>query len=580
MIRLSCWLTVVVASCAVLSADAAEPQWIWNTKDAATRASAGQCFFRKSFKLEGPQSGEIEITCDNAFDLYVNGRAVGSGNNFKERTRFNIGGLLAPGENLIAVSATNAGEDPAGLMVKATIRTWGKPVEIVSDASWLCGTTGSGRWFRPDFNPKGWKSAFALGAYGKTAPWGAAGQVVEAKLSIPAGERSHEKGLFELRDGDRVVLLGGTFIERLQNDGYLETALTAALPHKNITYRNLGWSGDTVWGDSRAVFGNRADGFKRLVSDVQLCQPTVLIICYGQNEAFAGEPGLPAFRDGLNDLLDALEPTGARILLVGPPPRFDMGPPLPDPTKYNQDLQKYTDVIQAAAGSRGHSFFDLAPEFDRLVEAARRQGAESVVGQAITDNGTHFNFAGNRFVGEILREKVLGIALPRISIDIDLKSGALNATGTTVTTLKIADDRISFVAFDRCPTEESYDTVLQGSGLRLRHAEKGAYELLINGQLARLVPHEDAEHTWDFYNGAAIKQSLKLRQVINEKNKLFFHRYRPQNETYLFLFRKHEQGNNAVEIPMFDPLIAEKEAEIAKLRQPVPQKFEVIRVKE
>jgi hypothetical protein len=56
-----------------------------------------------------------------------------------------------------------------------------------------------------------------------------------------------------------------------------------------------------------------------------------------------------------------------------------------------------------------------------------------------------------------------------------------------------------------------------------------------------------------------------LRRVIGEKNELFFHRYRPQNETYLFLFRKHEQGNNAVEIPQFDPLIEEKEKEIARL---------------
>ena len=48
---------------------------------------------------------------------------------------------------------------------------------------------------------------------------------------------------------------------------------------------------------------------------------------------------------------------------------------------------------------------------------------------------------------------------------------------------------------------------------------------------------------------------LDLRRRISAKNQLFFHRYRPQNETYLFLFRKHEQGNNAAEIPQFDPLI-------------------------
>jgi hypothetical protein len=60
---------------------------------------------------------------------------------------------------------------------------------------------------------------------------------------------------------------------------------------------------------------------------------------------------------------------------------------------------------------------------------------------------------------------------------------------------------------------------------------------------------------------------------------MFFHRHRPQNETYLFLFRKGEQGNNAVEIPQFDPLIEEQERDIAKLRVPQPHEFEIIRVK-
>ena len=50
-------------------------------------------------------------------------------------------------------------------------------------------------------------------------------------------------------------------------------------------------------------------------------------------------------------------------------------------------------------------------------------------------------------------------------------------------------------------------------------------------------------------------QPKELFDRIAEKNEMFFHRYRPQNETYLFLFRKHEQGNNASEIAKFDPLI-------------------------
>ena len=57
-----------------------------------------------------------------------------------------------------------------------------------------------------------------------------------------------------------------------------------------------------------------------------------------------------------------------------------------------------------------------------------------------------------------------------------------------------------------------------------------------------------------------------LRSAIQHKNELFFHRWRPANWTYLFGFRKHEQGRNSVEIPQFDPMIAEWDTRIAGLR--------------
>lgn len=264
---------------------------------------------------------------------------------------------------------------------------------------------------------------------------------------------------FEFKDGDRVVLLGGAFIERLQTHGYLETAITAGLPEKSLTFRNLGWSGDTVWGDSRGVFGSRADGFKRLIGDVNIAKPTLLVICYGENEAYAGEAGLADFRSGLNALLDALKPTAARVLLLGPRKHEKLGSPLPDPAAYNADLKKYTQVIAAVAQERGHAFLDLGDLPGR------------------TENGLHLTEAGEQELVEAL--------LPKLGV----------------------------------PS----------------------------------VPYSTSE-------------LAPLRAAIREKNELFFHRYRPQNETYLFLFRKHEQGNNAVEIPQFDPLIEAKEKEIVKLK--------------
>ena len=62
----------------------------------------------------------------------------------------------------------------------------------------------------------------------------------------------------------------------------------------------------------------------------------------------------------------------------------------------------------------------------------------------------------------------------------------------------------------------------------------------------------------------------KTRKEIFAKNQLFFHRYRPQNETYLRGFRKHEQGQNAKEIIEFDALIAKAELRIQGAAQGKP----------
>ena len=105
---------------------------------------------------------------------------------------------------------------------------------------------------------------------------------------------------------------------------------------------------------------------------------------------------------------------------------------------------------------------------------------------------------------------------------------------------------------------------------------KGKYTLTMGGQ-------EIGTATEDLWNRTMMLPSLqceKLREKIIAKNRLYFHRWRPQNETYLFGFRKDEQAKNAKEIPEFDPLIEKLEAEIAKLRKPATQTWELVRKEE
>jgi hypothetical protein len=104
----------------------------------------------------------------------------------------------------------------------------------------------------------------------------------------------------------------------------------------------------------------------------------------------------------------------------------------------------------------------------------------------------------------------------------------------------------------------------------------GKHVLKIDGKPIAVAAAEEWAAGVTLTRGPEFDQVEKLRAAIIAKNRLYFYRWRPQNETYLFGFRKHEQGNNAKEVAQFDPLIAKKEAEIARLRAPVAHRYEVV----
>lgn len=398
--------------------------------------------------------------------------------------------------------------------------------------------------------------------------------VLSAETSVPFELRA-----FELRDGDRIAFLGSAFIERMQGEGYLETALTAAFPEKKLTFRNLGWSGDTVWGDSRGVFGSRADGFKRLVDDTLAAKPTVLAIAYGQNEAFAGGSGLGEFRDGLQKLLDALAPSKARVVLIAPPRARPGSSLLPAFDTYNRQLAAYRDAIKQVAIARQVSFIDW---YDLSAEDLDLRGLSPM-----STDGLHLTAAGEWALAPAMA-KSFGAPSERILIDVDSRTGKVDVVQFRISDAKIAADAISIVGTPRSlpppllplkNAESNFAKHVFRSrpfiDLRITGLEPGLYDVVVNDQ------KEFGAASEVLANGVSLRTSpdggrmMKLRQLIQEKNALFFNRYRPQNETYLFLFRKHEQGNNAVEIPQYDPLIAAKEKEIAKWSRPSELRIEI-----
>jgi len=403
--------------------------------------------------------------------------------------------------------------------------------------------------------------------------------VVIASLLCAQFAVAQSSGPFELREGDRVVLLGDDLIEREQSYGYLEFLLTTQYADRNVTFRNLGWSADTPLGISRAGFDAPEKGFDRVKEQLAAIKPTVAVLGYGMASSFDGEAGLARFSADLEKLMDTVQESSGttnkvRFILLTPIPHEKLPPPLPDPAKHNQQLALYAKAIRELAAKRGAAFVNFLELLDK--------GPRLSSLPPLTDDGIHLNDYGYRRAAESL---ALGLKWSIRNWRIGITAGGTIRAGTAgIHALEIdqTPDHSRFTAMDDhlpYPPWKDHEKPLPlySPECRIQFIVKpGQWDFRIDGKLIKTVSEKDCVQGLEVNRKESLGQSEELLQAILKKNELFFHRWRPENNTYLFLFRKHEQGQNAKEIPQFDPLIEAQEKEIARLRKPVNHTYEVV----
>lgn len=272
-----------------------------------------------------------------------------------------------------------------------------------------------------------------------------------------------------LQANDTVAWIGSGFTERMQQSNWIDLVLTAADP--SLKFRNIGWSGDTVFGDARGVFGGREDGFKRLLGDLDKAKATAAIVCYGENECREGAAGLEAFENGYRKLLQQLADRKLRVALVLP--RLFEESAVPNAKYWNGQLHTYNTATRRIAAELKLPVIDLE---------------KFHAGKKLTSDGIYWTPDGYRLAGIEMAQQ-LGLTIP--------------------------------------------------DSWRRQFEETPNAATLAN-----------------------------YRDLIRQKNEWFFHYHRPQNETYLFLFRKHEQGNNAAELEQITPEIAALEDRIRQTLSP------------
>jgi hypothetical protein len=414
--------------------------------------------------------------------------------------------------------------------------------------------------------------------------------LTSASISNGQDLPAHEEA-FELENDDRVVFLGDGFIEAAQRYGYIELALTTRWPGSNATFRNIGWAGDTVDGDARRHFTDPPDQYERLISEVTSTHPTVLFVGYGSNVPFdgdddgdgSGDGALTRFEDGLNRLLDDLvEATGARIVLLSPPPHEIRASPVPEElvSGYNEVLQQVADVVGRTAGQRGHRFADVFSGLQNL------DLHEEV---PITTDGVSLNDVGYYYVAHLIEE---ALGLPRrgwsATIGPERHDGSEDGAsvveaGASVIEAETNERGGTFtIEVDRLPVAvpasisasaipEAHRRQLTVPGLR-----DGSYELAATGRTLVTASSTEWSKGIGLASGPDIDQAEEVRRLIIDKNRLYFHQFRPQNSTYLVGFRAYEQGQNAKELSHFGPLIDQKELEIGLLSVPQPLTFKLV----
>src|SRR5690349_15573295 len=68
-------------------------------------------------------------------------------------------------------------------------------------------------------------------------------------LLLAGGARAGE---FQIHDGDRVVFLGDSITEQRLYTTYIEAYALTRYPAWKLSFRNVGWGGDTAWLRQRA----------------------------------------------------------------------------------------------------------------------------------------------------------------------------------------------------------------------------------------------------------------------------------------------------------------------------------------
>ncbi|GGN80074.1 rhamnosidase [Streptomyces albiflavescens] len=154
--------------------------WIWFPEgDQTNSVPAATRWFRGTAELpDGITAATLAITADNVYTVSLNGVEVAhtdldtDNEDWRRPAVIDVLDRVRSGDNVIAVSATNATVGPAGLVAVLVVRTASGEQRVVTDASWKAtDQEPPADWRELGFDDGGWPAARVAAAWGG-GPWG------------------------------------------------------------------------------------------------------------------------------------------------------------------------------------------------------------------------------------------------------------------------------------------------------------------------------------------------------------------------------------------------------------------------
>lgn len=290
-------------------------------------------------------------------------------------------------------------------------------------------------------------------------------QLCAVALCVSFVSSASAQSTLELKKGDHICIVGGTFAERMQHYGWLETLIHSRFPQHELVFRNLAYSGDEIGGFRDANKRMRSMDFgtfdQWLTGSAPCPQPAklssrdqgkvrenrfeltntkadVIFAFYGYNESTAGDAGLAKFKDDVAAFIKHVQSqkyngkSAPKLVLFSPiAHEFIDDPNLPSRGQVdasNARLKQYSEAMGSIAKTNEIPFVDLFSASLRVYQGAPLpvgpKTAIRIDGPA-TINGIHQNTKGDWIVASHIDQSLFGPRTEKVE-DVAALHAAVN----------------------------------------------------------------------------------------------------------------------------------------------------------